>query len=79
MESKKYGLTTAIAMIVGIVIGSGIFFKSDNISPSIKSGLVEILIPLTSPDFTYLYAVSKRESIYFLSIAVNEPPKKAIS
>ena len=31
MESKKYGLTTAIAMIVGIVIGSGIFFKSDNI------------------------------------------------
>lgn len=31
MEKKKYGLVTAIAMIVGIVIGSGIFFKSDNI------------------------------------------------
>ncbi len=28
---KKYGLFTAICMIVGIVIGSGIFFKSDNI------------------------------------------------
>ena len=28
---KRYGLFTAIAMIIGIVIGSGIFFKSDNI------------------------------------------------
>ncbi len=27
----KYGLFTAVAMIVGIVIGSGIFFKTDNI------------------------------------------------
>lgn len=31
MEKKQYGLWTAIAMIVGIVIGSGIFFKSDDI------------------------------------------------
>lgn len=31
MEQKKYGLFTGIAMITGIVIGSGIFFKSDNI------------------------------------------------
>lgn len=32
MTSKnKYGLLTCIAMIVGVVIGSGIFFKSDNI------------------------------------------------
>lgn len=30
-REKEYGLFTAIAMIVGIVIGSGIFFKSDNI------------------------------------------------
>lgn len=29
--SKKYGLPTAITMIIGICIGSGIFFKSDNI------------------------------------------------
>lgn len=28
---RKYGFFTAIAMIVGIVIGSGIFFKSDNV------------------------------------------------
>ena len=26
--SKKYGLITAICMVVGIVIGSGVFFKA---------------------------------------------------
>lgn len=31
MNNKGYGLFTTIAMIVGVVIGSGIFFKSDNI------------------------------------------------
>ena len=31
MKKNEYGLSTAIAMIVGIVVGSGIFFKSDNI------------------------------------------------
>ena len=30
-QQKKYSLLTAITMIVGICIGSGIFFKSDNI------------------------------------------------
>ncbi len=28
---KKYGLITAIAMVVGITIGSGVFFKADNV------------------------------------------------
>ena len=28
---KKYGLPTAIAMVVGIVIGSGVFFKAEAI------------------------------------------------
>ena len=28
---KKYGLFTAICMVVGIVIGSGVFFKSQTI------------------------------------------------
>ena len=31
MKNKGYGLFTTIAMIIGVVIGSGIFFKSDNI------------------------------------------------
>lgn len=30
-NNKQYGLFTAITMIIGICIGSGIFFKSDNI------------------------------------------------
>ena len=30
-ETRKYGLATAVAMIIGIVIGSGIFFKADDI------------------------------------------------
>ena len=28
---KKYGLVTAICMVVGIVIGSGVFFKAQTI------------------------------------------------
>lgn len=31
MKKEKYGFFTAVTMITGIVIGSGIFFKSDNI------------------------------------------------
>ncbi|MDF2843015.1 MAG: amino acid permease-associated region [Herbinix sp.] len=31
MEKRRYGLFTAITMITGIVIGSGIFFKADNV------------------------------------------------
>jgi len=33
MESlkKKYGLATGIAMVVGIVIGSGVFFKAGKV------------------------------------------------
>ena len=30
-ETRKYGLLMAIAMVIGIVIGSGIFFKADDI------------------------------------------------
>ena len=26
---KKYGLPTAIALVIGIVIGSGVFFKAE--------------------------------------------------
>lgn len=31
MEKRRYGLLTAITMITGIVIGSGIFFKADDV------------------------------------------------
>lgn len=48
--TKKYGLLTAICMVVGTVVGSGIFFKagkvlktqtaicSNALSPSAESG-----------------------------------------
>jgi hypothetical protein len=29
--TKKYGLLTAVCMVVGIVIGSGVFFKAQTI------------------------------------------------
>ena len=28
---KRYGLPTAIAMVIGIVVGSGVFFKAQNV------------------------------------------------
>ena len=28
---KKYGLLTAICMVIGIVVGSGVFFKAESI------------------------------------------------
>ena len=31
--TKKYGLFTAISMVVGTVIGSGVFFKAEKILP----------------------------------------------
>ncbi len=50
MEKKRetYGLSTAIAMIVGIVVGSGIFFKADNIllatGGSVTLGVISLCI-----------------------------------
>ena len=29
--NKRYGLLTAICMVVGIVIGSGVFFKTEDV------------------------------------------------
>ncbi len=37
--TKKYGLITAICMVVGIVIGSGIFFKAQNILKATSGNL----------------------------------------
>lgn len=51
MESKlekKYGLFTAIAMVVGIVIGSGVFFKAEKIltatGGNLKQGILAWII-----------------------------------
>lgn len=48
MLKKEYGFLTAISMVIGIVIGSGIFFKSDDIlqttDGSIALGLIGFLL-----------------------------------
>ena len=47
-STKKYSLPTAVAMIVGICIGSGIFFKTDNIlyaaGGSVAKGIIVFVL-----------------------------------
>lgn len=40
LQTRKFGLLTTVAMIAGIVIGSGIFFKTDDILASVGGNLV---------------------------------------
>ena len=46
--TKKYGLITAICMVVGVVIGSGVFFKVQNIleitQGNVLSGVLALII-----------------------------------
>lgn len=48
MEKQKYSFATAISMVVRIVIGSGIFFKADDILVAVNGdvglGLLGFLI-----------------------------------
>lgn len=48
MKKQQYGFITAISMVVGIVIGSGIFFKADDIltatNGSVKLGVLGFLL-----------------------------------
>ena len=46
MKKEKYGLFTAISMVVGIVIGSGIFFKADDILIAVGGSLPKALFAL---------------------------------
>ena len=41
---KKYGLLTAIAMVVGVVIGSGVFFKADDVLTLTNGNLILALV-----------------------------------
>lgn len=42
--TKKYGLVTAIAMVVGIVIGSGVFFKAQDILQRTGGDLISSIL-----------------------------------
>ncbi len=39
-QIRKFGLLTAVSMIVGIVVGSGIFFKTDNILEAVNGSVL---------------------------------------
>lgn len=41
---KKYGLLTAVAMVVGVVIGSGVFFKADDVLTMTGGNLILALL-----------------------------------
>lgn len=41
---KRYGLWTAIAMVVGVVIGSGVFFKADDVLALTNGNLIYALL-----------------------------------
>ena len=41
--TKKYGLMTAIAMVTGVVVGSGVFFKAEKIKREITEKNVDFL------------------------------------
>jgi len=42
-NSKKYGVTSLMAMIIGVVIGSGIYVKNVEIMEATESALAGIL------------------------------------
>ncbi|WP_434290687.1 APC family permease [Clostridium botulinum] len=55
MLEKKYGLWTTVSMVIGIVIGSGVFFKADNIlmasGGNVKTALLAWLVGAISMIF----------------------------
>ena len=59
---KKYGLITAICMVVGIVIGSGVFFKAtpvftNNGGNMIKSLLTVIVVGALMTICAYTFSI----------------------
>jgi len=52
---KKYGLPTAIAMVVGVVIGSGVFFKADDVLTLTDGNLVIALIAWAIGAFSMIF------------------------
>lgn len=51
----KYGLMTAIAMVVGIVIGSGVFFKADDVLSITEGNLIVALMAWVVGAFAMIF------------------------
>ena len=52
---KKYGLATAIAMVIGIVIGSGVFFKAEKVLNATGGNLSLGILAIFHPNITTNY------------------------
>lgn len=52
---KKYGLLTAIAMVVGVVIGSGVFFKADDVLNLTDGNLIVALVAWAIGAFSMIF------------------------
>lgn len=52
---KKYGLLTAIAMVVGVVIGSGVFFKADDVLTITEGNLIVALMAWVVGAFAMIF------------------------
>ncbi|PKM56514.1 MAG: amino acid permease [Firmicutes bacterium HGW-Firmicutes-3] len=52
---KKYGLLTAIAMVVGVVIGSGVFFKADDVLTLTDGNIILALVAWAVGAFSMIF------------------------
>lgn len=52
---KKYGLLTAIAMVVGVVIGSGVFFKADDVLKLTDGNIIIALLAWAIGAFSMIF------------------------
>ncbi|MFP4697571.1 MAG: APC family permease [Eubacteriales bacterium] len=53
--SKKYGIWTSIAMVVGVVIGSGVFFKADDVLTLTNGNLLTALLAWVIGAFSMIF------------------------
>lgn len=65
---KKFGLITAICMVVGIVIGSGVFFKAtpvftNNNGDMLKSILTVIVVGILMTTCAYTFSILARKHV----------------
>jgi hypothetical protein len=42
-EGRQYGFLSIIALVIGSVIGAGIFFKNDSVNETTQSAILSII------------------------------------
>lgn len=65
--TKKYGLLTAICMVVGTVVGSGIFFKAGKVLQNTNGNMLKCLITVGGVGLimlicSYVFRFSRRDT-----------------